>query len=97
MRTSAPASTDFTPASTTTSAVACVKATKSEEPNTISFYKKCARNLLAWPELANSKLNEITSEKLTAYIEQRREAGCRFNCSRNLNGETHHDPVSRQY
>lgn len=51
-----------------------LEATKSEEPNTVAFYKACTNNVLAWPQLAESKLSEITSEKITAYIEQRQRA-----------------------
>jgi integrase len=51
-----------------------IEATKSEKPRTVAFYKRCAKNLLAWPQLADSRLNEITSETITAYVQQRQEA-----------------------
>jgi integrase len=50
-------------------------ATKAEEPNTISFYKVCAKNLLAWPKLANMRLDRITSETITEFIKLRQDAG----------------------
>ncbi len=51
-----------------------LEATKSGEPNTITFYKKCIRNLLAWRKLADSRLSEIDPAMLAAFIAQRRES-----------------------
>ncbi len=50
-------------------------ATKAEEPNTISFYKACAENLLHWPKLAKAKLEHIKGELITAYISHRQSDG----------------------
>jgi integrase len=55
--------------------LAFLQATKSQEPNTVAFYKACAENLLAWPKLGDARLDEIKAETLTGYIKRRQEAG----------------------
>jgi integrase len=52
-----------------------LETSKSEKPNTIAFYKACIANLLAWPKLAESRLDEIRAEMVTAYAARRRAAG----------------------
>lgn len=51
-----------------------LEATKAEEPNTIAFYTACANNLLAWPKLAEARLDQIKTEMITAYITSRQAA-----------------------
>ncbi len=52
-----------------------LETTKSEEPNTVAFYRACANNLLACPKLADSRLDQIKAETVTAYIARRQAAG----------------------
>jgi integrase len=52
-----------------------LETTKSGKPNTIAFYKACIANLLAWPKLAESRLDEIEADTVTAYAARRAGAG----------------------
>ncbi len=51
-----------------------LEATKSNEPHTVAFYKACTANLLAWPKMAESRLDEIKAETITTYIARRQDA-----------------------
>jgi integrase len=51
-----------------------LETTKSGKPNTIAFYKACIANLLAWPKLAESRLDEIEVDTITAYAARRQDA-----------------------
>lgn len=61
-----------------------VETSKSGVPNTLLFYRRCVKNLLAWPNLANCKLTEVDHAKISAYIVQRQEAG---RCAATINHE----------
>jgi len=46
-----------------------------EKRNTLSFYRNGVKNLLAFAALGQAKLDAITSDKITGYIQSRRQKG----------------------
>ncbi len=52
-----------------------VRASKADKPRTVVFYATCAANLQSEKRLAETRLDGIRNEHITAFIEQRRSAG----------------------